>query len=93
MSRLNRIFPGKETFILDFFNDPQDILDAFAPYYEKAELEDVPDAQVVYDIQKTLDQEGIYHREEVAAFAQAFFDPRAQELTPRPIEPAAPSSS
>ncbi|PLW82525.1 restriction endonuclease subunit R [Kineobactrum sediminis] len=77
LSRLNRTFPGKETFILDFFNDTQDILDAFAPYYGKAELEDVSDTQVVYDIQKTLDQEGIYHGEEVAGFATAFFDPKA----------------
>ena len=77
LSRLNRIFPGKETFILDFFNDPQDILDAFVPYYGKAELEDVSDTQIVYDIQKALDQEGIYHGEEVTGFATAFFDPKA----------------
>tara|TARA_R100001480_G_scaffold15858_1_gene24749 strand:- start:986 stop:4171 length:3186 start_codon:yes stop_codon:yes gene_type:complete len=77
LSRLNRIFPGKETFILDFFNDPKDVLAAFAPYYGRAELEDVSDTQVVYDIQKTLEQEGIYHGEEVSGFAQAFFDPKA----------------
>ncbi|MCR9186630.1 MAG: DEAD/DEAH box helicase family protein [Halieaceae bacterium] len=77
LSRLNRIFPGKETFILDFFNDPQDILEAFVPYYGKAELEDVSDTQVVYDLQRSLDQEGIYHGEEVTGFASAFFDPRA----------------
>lgn len=74
LSRLNRIFPGKETFILDFFNDPQDILAAFAPYYGKAELEDVSDAQIVYDLQRGLDQEGIYHSEEISAFALAFYD-------------------
>src|SRR5690625_1569927 len=38
LSRLNRTFPGKETFVLDFFNDPKDILEAFEPYYGKAEL-------------------------------------------------------
>ena len=77
LSRLNRTFPGKETFVLDFYNDPQDILDAFAPYYGKAELEDVSDTQIVYDIQKSLDQEGIYHWEEVTGFATAFFDRKA----------------
>src|SRR5690625_2805628 len=41
LSRLNRLFPGKQTFILDFYNDEQEILDAFAPYYRKAELADV----------------------------------------------------
>ncbi|HBP2805148.1 TPA: type I restriction endonuclease subunit R, partial [Pseudomonas aeruginosa] len=78
LSRLNRTFgDSKPTFILDFFNDPQDILDAFLPYYTKAELTDVTDPQLIYDLQKKLDAEGIYHWEEVAAFALAFFDPKA----------------
>lgn len=77
LSRLNRIFPGKETFILDFFNEPQDILEAFLPYYNRAELADVSDPQIIYDLQATLDAEGIYHWSEVEAFALAFFDPKA----------------
>lgn len=77
LSRLNRLFPGKQTFILDFFNDAQDILDAFLPYYTKAELTDVTDPQLIYDLQKKLDAEGIYYWSEVEAFALAFFDPKA----------------
>ncbi|GAB3380483.1 type I restriction endonuclease subunit R [Azotobacter armeniacus] len=77
LSRLNRTFPGKQTFILDFFNEPQDILDAFLPYYSRAELTDVTDPQIIYDLQKRLDAEGIYHWQEVEAFALAFFDPKA----------------
>ncbi|CAM2959141.1 type I restriction enzyme, R subunit [Pseudomonas gessardii] len=78
LSRLNRTFgDSKETFILDFFNEPQDILDAFLPYYTKAELTDVTDPQIIYDLQKKLDAEGIYHWQEVETFAMAFFDPKA----------------
>lgn len=77
LSRLNRLFPGKQTFILDFFNEPQEILEAFAPYYRKATLADVSDPQVVYDLKRTLDAGGIYHWPEVEAFATAFFDPKA----------------
>ena len=77
LSRLNRLFPGKQTFILDFYNDEQEILDAFAPYYRKAELADVSDPNVVYDLQRGLDASGIYHWPEVEAFAKAFFDPKA----------------
>ncbi len=78
LSRLNRTFgDSKPTFILDFFNDPQDILEAFLPYYNKAVLTDVTDPQLIYDLQKKLDAEGIYHWAEVAAFALAFFDPKA----------------
>ncbi|TXL23352.1 restriction endonuclease subunit R, partial [Methylococcaceae bacterium HT2] len=46
LSRLNRTYPGKAetgTFILDFFNDPDDILEAFQPYHQTAELDDVSD--------------------------------------------------
>lgn len=77
LSRLNRTFPAKQTFVLDFFNEPQDILDAFLPYYTKAELTDVTDPQIIYDLQKKLDAESIYYWQEVEAFAQAFFDPKA----------------
>lgn len=78
LSRLNRTFgDSKQTFILDFFNEPQDIVDAFLPYYTKAELTDVTDPQIIYDLQKKLDAEGIYHWQEVEAFAMAFFDPKA----------------
>lgn len=77
LSRLNRTFPAKQTFILDFFNEAQDILDAFLPYYTRAELTDVTDPQIIYDVQKKLDAEGIYHWQEVEAFAMAFFNPKA----------------
>ncbi|MDA3950231.1 MAG: hypothetical protein PF508_13570 [Spirochaeta sp.] len=63
--------------ILDFFNDAQDILESFLPYYNRAELSDVSDAQIVYDIQTRVDQEQIYHWSEVEAFAAAFFNPKA----------------
>ncbi len=40
LSRLNRAYPGKAesgTFALDFFNEPEDILRAFQPYYQTAD--------------------------------------------------------
>ncbi|MCH8533253.1 MAG: DEAD/DEAH box helicase family protein [Saccharospirillum sp.] len=78
LSRLNRLFPGKATFILDFVNDADEILEAFLPYYNKAELTGISDAQVVYDLQEALDAEQIYQWDEVTNFAQAFFDPKAE---------------
>ncbi len=77
LSRLNRTFPGKETFVLDFANDSEDVVEAFRPYYNRAELADVSDPNVVYDLQQTLDAEGIYHWDEVESFARAFFDPKS----------------
>lgn len=76
LSRLNRTFgDSKQTFILDFFNDAADILEAFKPYYNKAELSDVTDPMQIHDLQRQLDDEQIYSWHEVRAFAQAFFDP------------------
>lgn len=53
LSRLNRVIPGKEnTYILDFVNDPAEILQAFQTYYEDAELpvEKASDPNVIHDM-------------------------------------------
>ncbi len=75
LSRLNRTYPGKEesgTFVLDFFNDPQDILYAFQPYYQTAELADVSDPDLIFDLFDKLRAEGIFIWQEVEQFAVAF---------------------
>ncbi|MDD5395263.1 MAG: DEAD/DEAH box helicase family protein [Thiothrix sp.] len=76
LSRLNRTFPVKAqsgTFVLDFFNDPQDILTAFQPYYQTAELEDVSDPDRVFDLSDKLRAAGIFHWHEVEQFFSAYF--------------------
>ncbi|SEP19526.1 type I restriction endonuclease subunit R [Aquisalimonas asiatica] len=78
LSRLNRVFPGKETFILDFVNDAADVQAAFEPYYQQTELANVSDAQVVYDLFDKLNEAGIYTWSEVEEFARTFFDPKAK---------------
>ncbi len=76
LSRLNRTFVGKEasgTFILDFFNEPEDILNAFQPYYQTAELADVSDPNAIFDLSEKLRAEGIFTWNEVEQFCDAFF--------------------
>ena len=76
LSRLNRNYPGKAetgTFVLDFFNDPQDILDAFQPYYQTAELVDVSDPDLIFDLFEKLRATGIFTWQEVEQFCAAFF--------------------
>ena len=80
LSRLNRTYPGKEApFVLDFVNDPEEILAAFQTYYQTAELADVSDPNLVYEIQHKLEEQQIYRRHEVEAFAQAYFDPKSSQ--------------
>lgn len=66
LSRLNRTFPGKDkTFVLDFVNEPEAVLEAFLPYYRKAELTATTDPNLIYDLVTKLDAAGIYTMQEV----------------------------
>lgn len=76
LSRLNRTYPGKAetgTFVLDFFNDPDDILQAFQPYYQTAELADVSDPDLIFDLYDKLRAANIFTWQEVEQFCVAFF--------------------
>ena len=76
LSRLNRTYAGKAesgTFVLDFFNDPDDILAAFKPYYKNATLEDVSDPDSVFDLSDKLRVSGIFSWNEVEQFVSAFY--------------------
>jgi type I restriction enzyme R subunit len=55
LSRLNRVIPGKEnTYVLDFVNDPAEILSAFQDYYEDAVLQTPSNPDVVHDMMGKL---------------------------------------
>lgn len=83
LSRLNRTAPGKEdTFILDFVNDRQSILDSFQPYYELTTVTGEPEPNHLYDLKAKLDVQQIYLASEVDALARVYFDPTTQ-MTPR----------
>ena len=74
LSRLNRIAPGKDTvFVVDFVNDPQNVLDAFARYDAGARIQNVQDPNVVYDLHADLDRAGIYTRADIEAYIRARF--------------------
>ena len=76
LSRLNRTYKGKAesgTFVLDFFNDPEDILEAFQPYYETAHLADVSDPDQVFDLSDKLRASGIFLWHDVEQFVEAFY--------------------
>ena len=77
LSRLNRIYPGKEdTFILDFANEEQEILDAFQPYYEQTTLFSTTDPNKLYDLKNKLEEFQIIWQSEIDAFSKIFFKSR-----------------
>jgi len=80
LSRLNRAHPGKDTtFILDFVNDPQEVLESFKTYYETAELEGVTDPNLVFDLRAKLDASGAYDDNEVERVIQVEMNPKSSQ--------------
>lgn len=76
LSRLNRTCPGKEdTFVLDFVNNRQTILDSFQPYYETTSVTEDPDINHLFDLKQRLDQFQVYWETEIDTFAQIYFSP------------------
>jgi type I restriction enzyme, R subunit len=66
LSRLNRAHPAKDTtYVLDFVNDAADVLAAFKMYHTTAELSDVTDPNLVYNLKAKLDAAGHYDDFEV----------------------------
>lgn len=81
LSRLNRTHPLKEdTFILDFVPANRDeVQQAFATYYEGAQMGDEVDPARLYEIKAELDSSGVYLQEEVERFTAIYFKPRQKQ--------------
>jgi type I restriction enzyme R subunit len=80
LSRLNRMCPGKEdTFVLDFENDADEMLEAFAPYYERPEIDEPTDPNQLYTLKTNLEAFQFFWKQEVEDFAKVFFKPKAKQ--------------
>lgn len=89
LSRLNRTATGKDqTFVLDFVNDPAEILAAFQTYYRSAELAEVSDPNVIHELQNKLDQALIYEESEVDGAAKAWVFDEGNNILTKWLTPA-----
>ena len=80
LSRLNRAYPGKDTtYVLDFVNDTKEVLDAFKTYHTTAELADVTDPNLVFNLRAKLDGAGHYDDFEVDRVVEAEMKPNAKQ--------------
>jgi type I restriction enzyme R subunit len=80
LSRLNRARPGKDTtYVVDFANEPAEILEAFQAYYTTAHLTDVTDPNLVFDMRAKLDGAGHYDDYEVERVVTAEMTPGARQ--------------
>jgi len=80
LSRLNRAHPGKDTtYVLDFVNDTEDVLAAFKTYHTTAELANVTDPNLVYNLRAKLDAAGHYDDFEVDRVVAVELKPNAKQ--------------
>ena len=80
LSRLNRAYPNKDTtYVLDFVNDPKEVLEAFQTYYETAALENVTDPNLVLSLRHKLDSSGFYDTFEVDRVVAVVLKPNATQ--------------
>lgn len=80
LSRLNRAHPGKDTtYVVDFINDPEEILTAFKAYYATAELANVTDPHLVYNLRSKLDSAGFYDEFEVNRVVEVEFNTKSKQ--------------
>ncbi len=80
LSRLNRAAPGKDTtYVVDFVNEPEKVLEAFRQYHRTAALADVSDPNVVLDLRNKLDALGFYDRFEVERVARVAINRKATQ--------------
>ena len=82
LSRLNRTCTGKtDTFILDFANKKEDILDAFQPFYQETFLEQEVNVDLIYQTERELLNYAIYTIIDVEAFIEVWNKSGGQEST------------
>lgn len=74
LSRLNRICPGKEdTFVLDFVNDPEEIREAFLPFYKVTTLNNDIEPNEIYTIERKIYDKQIINKDDVIKFTDIFY--------------------
>lgn len=84
LSRLNRAYSGEYgqkdiTYVLDFVNCEIEILSAFKAYYDTAELENVTDPNLVYNLRAKLDALGYYDDFEVERVVTVVLKPNVKQ--------------
>lgn len=82
LSRLNRTCAGKvDTFVLDFANKKEDILEAFQPFYQETSLEQEVNVDLIYQTERELLDYAIYTENDILAFIEVWNKPGKQDAT------------
>jgi type I restriction enzyme R subunit len=74
LSRLNRTKSGKtDTFVLDFVNDPGEIVNSFQPYYTSTLLTGETEPDKLYDLQHEIESFTLFTDDHIDRFCKEFY--------------------
>ncbi len=81
LSRLNRSTKYKiDTCVIDFANNPKNILEAFQPYYKETKLITETDPNKLYNLLNILDNKYVYEEDEVDKLVELFLKNSSRSL-------------
>lgn len=84
LSRLNRAHPDKRnTFVLDFYNDPESVRKDFEMYYTTTVLSGECDADKLHDLKYELDEAGVYTQDQMHLVVELFLTKPENDLEMR----------
>ena len=95
LSRLNRAYRKDgivkdTTYVLDFSDSADEVLKAFGQYHGEAELENVTDPNVIFDLRAKLDAAGHYDDFQIERVVKVELDPKSKQSDlQRGIDPVA----
>ncbi len=86
LSRLNRTTKGKtDTFILDFANKYEDVIEAFKPFYTTTVLSEETDRNKIHEIEMKIMRYNIFTKLDVENFCKLFFSKETQDEKLQPL--------
>ena len=86
LSRLNRTKSGKtDTFVLDFVNETDDIVESFQPYYTSTILTEETDPDKLYQMLYEIEQYNLYTQYQIDEFCKEFYSSSESDQRLHPI--------
>lgn len=86
LSRINRTISGKtDTFVLDFVNDTESILESFQPFYTTTMLTGETDPDKLYDLVNGIEEYNLYTRHQLDEFCKEYYRDTTSDQRIQPI--------
>ncbi|GMU89474.1 MAG: hypothetical protein AMXMBFR49_16820 [Chlorobiota bacterium] len=86
LSRLNRTARGKtDTFILDFVNKYEEVIESFKPFYTTTLLSEETDKEKIHEIEQKIMRYNLYTKFDVEKFNKLYYEEKATDEELQPV--------